>query len=188
MKELEVGRQCCIKGRLLIKGTFPTFRHDRHRQLLLSHLPQGTFDMYNGWGTEEPFLASVGLLSDGGVEADDGSHRYDSATILGDLLADDASDFCVGIFTVGCGLQLAFANDLRVDRCDVGDKPRGRKIGCLTLEDDAVGGPWAGPPGSGEPDQGYIGRGTGGSVGGSAAVVEAFSGSTCQGKMGRVCV
>jgi hypothetical protein len=69
-----------------------------------------------------------------------------------------------------------------VDRSDVGDKLRGWEIGGLTLDDDAIGGPWAGPPGSGEPAQGYIGRGTEASVGGSVAVVKGFSGSTCQGK------
>ena len=56
--------------------------------------------MYNRRRAEEPLLASVGLLSDRGVEADDGGHRYDSTAILSDLLADDASDFCVGVFAV----------------------------------------------------------------------------------------
>ena len=69
-----------------------------------------------------------------------------------------------------------------MDWWDVGDNFRGWEIGCLTLDDDAVGGPWVGPPGSGEPDQGYIGRGSGASVGGSVAVVEPCSDSTCQDK------
>ena len=67
-----------------------------------------------------------------------------------------------------------------VDGTNVSDKLRGMDISLLTLDDDAVGGPWAGPPEIGEPDQGYIGRGTGGSVGGSVAVAELVSDSTCQ--------
>jgi hypothetical protein len=52
----------------------------------------------------------------------------------------------------------------------------------LTLDEDAVDGPWAGPAEIGEPDQGYIGSGTGGSVGGSVTVVEPLSGSTYRGE------
>ena len=81
--------------------------------------------MYSRWRAEEPFLASIGLLSDHGVQADDSSHRYNSAAILADLFADYASDFRVVVFSVRCGLELAFASDLWVDRWDVGDKPRG---------------------------------------------------------------
>ena len=125
MKELEVCSQGCIKGSFLIKGTFSTFRYDRHGQLLLPHLPQRALDMYNRWRAEEPFLASIGLLSDRGVQADDSSHRYNSAAILADLFADYVSDFRVVVFSVRCGLELAFASDLWVDRWDVGDKPRG---------------------------------------------------------------
>jgi hypothetical protein len=73
-----------------------------------------------------------------------------------------------------------------VDRNDIGDKLRGWEIGCLTLDVDAVGGPWGGPLGSGAPGQGYIGRGTGASAGGSVAVVEPFADSTCQDKASRV--
>lgn len=68
--------------------------------------------MHNGRWAEEPFLASIGLLSDGGVETDDGSHRNDPASVLGDLFADNASDFGVIVFVVRCGLQLAFASNL----------------------------------------------------------------------------
>lgn len=68
--------------------------------------------MYDGRRAEEPFLASIGLLSDGGVEADDGSHRDNPATVLGDLFADNASDFCVIVFIVRCWLQLAFTSNL----------------------------------------------------------------------------
>jgi len=81
--------------------------------------------VHNGWRAEEPLLASIGLLGDRGMQTDDGGHGYDPATILGDLLADDASDFRVVVFSVRCGLQLAFTSDLRVDRGDVGDKLRG---------------------------------------------------------------
>jgi len=95
----------------------------------------------------------------------------------------DASDFRVVVFSVWCGLQFAFTSDLWVGWTNVGDKIRDWEIDCLTLDDDAVGRPWAGPPGSGDPDQGYIGRGAGTSVGGSVAVVEPFSASTCQDKM-----
>lgn len=70
-----------------------------------------------------------------------------------------------------------------MDWYDADDKLRGWGISCLTLEEDAAGGPWGGPPGRGEPDQGYIGRGTGASVGGSVAAVEPFSDSTYQGKL-----
>lgn len=125
MKELEVGSQGCVEGCFLIKGTFSTFRYDRHGQLLLSHLPQGTLDMYNRRRAEKPFLASIGLLSNRGVETDDGGHRDNSAAILSDLLAYYASDFGVVVFSVRCGLEPAFASDLWVDRWDVGDKPRG---------------------------------------------------------------
>ena len=69
-----------------------------------------------------------------------------------------------------------------MDWYDVGDKLRGWGIGCLTFDDDAVDGPWTGPPESGDPDQAYIGRGTWPSVGGSVAVVGPFSGSTCDDK------
>lgn len=100
MEELEVRGQGSVQGCLLIKGTFSTFRHDRHRQLLLPHLPQGTLDVDNGWRAKEPFLASIGLLGDCGMQTDDGGHGYDSATILSDLLADDASDFRVIVFGV----------------------------------------------------------------------------------------
>ena len=100
MEELEVRGQGGIQGGLLIKGAFSTLRYDRHRQLLLPHLPQGALDMYDGWRAEEPFLASVGLLGDRGMQTDDGSHGYDSAAILSDLLANDASDFCVIVFGV----------------------------------------------------------------------------------------
>ena len=56
--------------------------------------------MYNGRWAKEPFLASVRLLGDGGVQTDDCGHGYDSAAILSDLLADDASDFRVVVFSV----------------------------------------------------------------------------------------
>ena len=56
--------------------------------------------MDNGWRAKEPFLASIGLLGDCGMQTDDGGHGYDSATILSDLLADDASDFRVIVFGV----------------------------------------------------------------------------------------
>jgi len=81
--------------------------------------------MYDRWRAEEPFLASIGLLSNRGVQTDYGGHRDNPAAILSDLLANYASDFGVVVFSVRCGLEPAFASDLWVDRWDVGDKPRG---------------------------------------------------------------
>lgn len=56
--------------------------------------------MYNRRGAEEPFLASIRLLSHRSVQTDDGGHRDDSTAVLSDLLADDASDFRVIVFGV----------------------------------------------------------------------------------------
>ena len=95
MKELEVGGQGCIEGCFLIKGTFSTFRYNRHRQLLLPHLPQGTLDMNHGRGTKETFLAPIGFLGNSGMQTDDGCHGYDSAAVLGNLFTHNASDFSV---------------------------------------------------------------------------------------------
>ena len=100
MKELDVCNQGCIEGSFLIKGTFSTFRYDRHGQLLLPYLPQRAINMYNRWWAEEPFLASIGLSSDRGVQADDSSHRYDSAAISANLFADYVSDFRMVVFSV----------------------------------------------------------------------------------------
>ena len=58
--------------------------------------------MHHRWRAKEPFLASIGFLGNGCVEADDSGHRYDSAPILTNLFADNASDFCVVILSVRC--------------------------------------------------------------------------------------
>ena len=87
------------------------------------------------------------------------------------------------ILSIRRRLQLALAGDLegRIGR-NVNDKYIRQGVEGLTLDDDAVGGPWVGPAEIGEPDQGYIGRGTGASVGGSVAVVEPLSDSTYRGE------
>lgn len=91
----------------LFVRTFATFRNDCHGKLLSLHVPHRSFNVNNGRGAQEPFLSTVGLLGDGSVQAQHGSHGYRTKGVLGDMFANNASDFAVGIVYLG-RVQFAF--------------------------------------------------------------------------------
>lgn len=100
MEELEARGHIVIKGCLLLKRAFSAFRNNSHGQLLVAHMPQGTLDVDNRGWAEESFFAAVGLLGNGGVEANDGSHRHDACWVLRNMITNDATYLAMRIIRV----------------------------------------------------------------------------------------
>ena len=80
----------------LIGTSFAVLGDDAHGELLGLQHCVWRFNAHYGWGTEEPLLATVRLLGDGGVKANDGSHGQYACIVHDNVIADGPSELGLG--------------------------------------------------------------------------------------------
>jgi hypothetical protein len=123
MKKLEAGCHVVVQRGFLFKRTLSTFRHDGHRELLTTHMPQGAFNVNNRGRAEKTLFASIGLLGDRRVKTYDGCHGHDACGVLRDMITNYTAYLAMWIVSLGI-FKLAFASGWLKER-DVRKKRKG---------------------------------------------------------------
>ncbi len=142
MQEFEASGERVVHGCLELAGTLASFVDDGHGEVLMFHLPNRALDMDDGWGTQKTLFASVRLLRDRCVQADNSRHGHDACRVLGDVVAYDASNFVMGVGRVW-GLELALGRGpLVATRLSMAANACGWRLTCGAVPDDGPAMAW----------------------------------------------